>query len=152
MPRRQSTPDSRPLLPTHAGLLAQLLGHTLRLAPSLGEGVLGRQRHLLLRGYASAHLAAVFATYVGGLPGTGGALQPAELQQPLSIVGLWDPTVAVGMLPVLALLLLATLHSSVDRAVHSGAQQQHHRWAREGSCRARWVRLRSLGGAAATRR
>lgn len=103
----------------------QLLSHTLRLKPLLAEAVLGRQRHLLLRGYASVHLAAVFAAYVGGLPGMGGALQPAELQQPLSIVGLWDPTVAVGMMPTLGLLLLATLHSSIDRAVHSGPQQQH---------------------------
>lgn len=69
----------------------------------------------------------MFVAYVGGLQGTGGTLQPTELQQLLSIIGLWHPTVASSMLPLLGLLLLATLHSSVGRAVRCGPQEQHYR-------------------------
>ncbi len=72
----------------------------------------------------SLHLLAAFAAYVGGLPGTGDVLQPADQQQLLGIVGLWRPSVVVGMLPLLGLLLLASLHSAVDAAVHCLAHEQ----------------------------
>lgn len=51
-------------------------------------------------------------------------LQPADQQQLLSLVGLWRPSVPLGMLPLLGLLLLASLHSAVDTAVHRLAREQ----------------------------
>lgn len=51
-------------------------------------------------------------------------LQPADQQQLLSLVGLWRPSVPLGMLPLLGLLLLASLHSAVDTAVHRLARVQ----------------------------
>lgn len=70
------------------------------------QGLLGRQLHLLLRCYASAHLAAVYAVYVGGLPGFGAVLQPEAAEPALRVAGLWQPRVALAMLPTLGLLLL----------------------------------------------
>lgn len=108
-----------------AGLLARLLGRTLRLAPTLADAIRSSGRHGLLRAYASTHLAAAFVAHVGG-----SLLQPVELQQPLSIVGLWQPSVAGGMLPLLGLLLLASLQASVSGALDgsgdgAGAGEQH---------------------------
>lgn len=105
--------------------------------PSTLQAILGTNHHWLLRGYCSLHLVAAFATYVGGLPGTGGALQPPDLQQPLTIIGLWRPSVALGMLPVLGLLLLATLHGAVGGAVRRTGRERYIRCA--GLC---WCAMR----------
>ncbi len=72
------------------------------------QGVLGRPLHLLLRAYTSLHLVAVYSAYVGGLPGFGEALQPEGAETALRAVGLWRPRVALGMLPLLGLLLLVS--------------------------------------------
>lgn len=61
-------------------------------------------------------------------------MQPADRQQLLAILGLWRPSVVVGMLPLLGLLLLASLHSAVDAAVHRLAHEQAY-------LRQVWVRL-----------
>lgn len=72
--------------------------------------MLGRPLHRLLRAYASLHLAAAYAAYVGGLPGFGAALQPeGQVEHVLRLLGLWHPRVAAGMLPVLGILVLVGL-------------------------------------------
>ncbi|PRW58918.1 piezo-type mechanosensitive ion channel-like protein isoform X1 [Chlorella sorokiniana] len=107
-----------------AGLLAVLAVRTLRLKPLFSEAVLRSRRWTWLRCYCSLHLVAAFVAYVGGLPGTDDVLQPANQQQLLTVLGLWRPSVLLSMLPLLGLLLLASLHSAVDAAVHRLAREQ----------------------------
>lgn len=64
--------------------------------------------HWLLRIFCSLHLLAVYAAFVGGLPGFRAILQPEQQKQLLFAIGLWHPSVAAGMLPLLALLLLVS--------------------------------------------
>lgn len=118
------------------------------------QGGLGsRHRWLLLRGYCSLHIAAVFMAVVGRLPGMGSALQPEEHQQLLSIIGLWQPPVVLGLLPLLGLLLLATLHAGVDSAVQQSIRERLCRWVRpclpQAAC-LRCCRLAAAQAAAAT--
>ncbi|GAB4823805.1 hypothetical protein N2152v2_010851 [Parachlorella kessleri] len=100
-----------------AGLLLQLAVATLHLKPSLANAVVARPVHRVLRSYTSLHLLAVYVAYVGGLPGFGEGLQPGSAEPALRAVGLWHPRVALGMLPLLGLLLLATLHAHIGRAL-----------------------------------
>ena len=62
--------------------------------------------HWLLRIYGTLHLLAVYAALVGGMPGFNHVLQPAQQKPLLTVIGLWHPSVAAGMLPPLGLLLL----------------------------------------------
>ena len=71
-----------------------------------------RPVHGILRSYTSLHLLAVYAAYVGSLPGFGEALQPASAEPALRAVGLWHPRVVLGMLPLLGLLLLVSLSAA----------------------------------------
>ena len=93
------------LLPPHHSLLFTFC-HLRWCLYAAAQAALGRPRHRLLRCYATLHLAAVYAAYVGGLPGFGAALQPAGAEAALRTLGLWAPRVAPGMLPLLGLLLL----------------------------------------------
>ena len=73
------------------------------------------QRNCMLsRTACSLHLVAVYTFYVGGLPGFGAALQPAAGQKLLEALGLFQPSVAAGMVPLLGLLLLVRLACGPD--------------------------------------
>jgi hypothetical protein len=79
----------------------------MRSAPIMGAAQLALTLLLPTRA-CSLHLAALYAAYVGGLPGFDAVLQPPDRQQLLSLVGVWQPSVTAGMLPVLGLLLLVS--------------------------------------------
>lgn len=90
--------------------------------------------HRVLRGYASLHLAATYAAYVGGLDGLPATVQPEGWEGWLSVLGLWHPRVVPGMLPLLALLLLVRLLRpgcwpvcGCWQGQHEGACQKSHR-------------------------
>ena len=63
-------------------------------------------QHLALRAYTSLHLAATYVLLVAHLPGLSHWLEPKTLQQTLQLLGLWQPSVHKGILPILGLLLL----------------------------------------------
>ncbi len=79
---------------------------------------MARPVHRVLRSYTSLHLLAVYVAYVGGLPGFGEGLQPGSAEPALRAVGLWHPRVALGMLPLLGLLLLVSLSAAVAFPAH----------------------------------
>ena len=72
------------------------------------QAVLKHSGHWLLRIYGTFHLLAVYAALVGGLPGFKHILQPAHQKPLLTAIGLWHPSVAAGMLPLLGLLLVVS--------------------------------------------
>lgn len=65
-------------------------------------------QHLVLRAYASLHLAATYILLVAHLPGLSHYLEPGVAQKTLQILGLWHPGVRKGILPILGVLLLVT--------------------------------------------
>ncbi len=76
------------------------------------------QQHCVLRGYASAHLAALYAAAVGALPGMGPWLQPESARPLLQALGLWHPSVSAALLPVLGLLVLVRSLARADGRLH----------------------------------
>ncbi|EFJ40274.1 hypothetical protein VOLCADRAFT_99955 [Volvox carteri f. nagariensis] len=66
--------------------------------------------HSMLRLYASLHLLALYAAMCGQLPGLG-FLQPDPWVTTLRLVGLWAPCRTADCLPLLATLVLATVHA-----------------------------------------
>lgn len=60
----------------------------------------------MVRAYASLHLAATYVLLVAHLPGLGHFLEPEAATTVLRLLGLWEPSVHKGILPILAILLL----------------------------------------------
>lgn len=76
--------------------------------------------HRVLRFYASVHLLALYVAMCGQLPGLR-RLQRPEWQQVLELVGLWDPSLASDCLPLLATLMLATVHAVLGKSLTAQA-------------------------------
>eukprot|EP00775_Hariotina_reticulata_P007362 gene7362-7573_t len=68
-------------------------------------------QHRLLRFYGSCHLLVVYLALVMQLPG----LQSDFNEYVLKLVGLWDPKILSDLVPVLLLLVAATVHVTVGK-------------------------------------
>jgi hypothetical protein len=71
-------------------------------------------QYLVLRAYASLHLAATYVLLVAHLPGLGHYLESEAAQHVLQLLGLWQPSVHKGILPILAILLLVSTNPSAS--------------------------------------
>lgn len=106
----------------HAAYLAFGLAYLLPAIVAPGAAVrrtAGRwyPRHLAIRLYASAHLLGVYAALCARLPGldVGRWRAGAALQRALAAAGLWDTPGVADTLPVLTVLLSATIHAALGK-------------------------------------
>ena len=79
-------------------------------------------QYLVLRAYASLHLAATYVLLVAHLPGLGHWLEPKDATAVLRLLGLLEPSVHKGILPILAILLLvrhSTARALVQTKLHA---------------------------------
>ncbi len=104
-----------------AWMLAYFMAACARLAPPPQQRTSPPPAHTLIRAAGSAHLLAIYAALAARLPGLACGIDEALLR----LLGLWDPSVAGDLLPVLAVLLAATLHAAAGKwlAANSSAAE-----------------------------
>lgn len=73
--------------------------------PSIYQAFLGCPQHMVVRGYASAHVALLYAALLIGMPGLDGLL-PEGWRPWLQALGLWRVSVVNAVLPLTALVLV----------------------------------------------
>lgn len=70
-------------------------------------------QHWVMRAFACGHLIAMYTAVITWLPGLPSLLHPTVAERVLEALGVWHPSVAKGMLPVLLALVLVSMSSQV---------------------------------------
>lgn len=73
--------------------------------PSIYQAFLGCPQHVVVRGYASAHVVLLYAALLAQMPGLEGSI-PGAWRPWLQALGLWQVSVVNTLLPLTALILV----------------------------------------------